>query len=106
MARVVRPTAVAGDAERLAWIAGRDEIHTAAPRDAVEGSQVVPDKRRRQGLVVHPRHEGGRRVGFPLDVTHSPVSWLGDMDPKVETAIAGAEGKPAEVAGFGLEFGM
>jgi hypothetical protein len=63
----------AGLRERLTRETGRDEIHSAAPRSAVEGRDVVPDRSRIQGLVRHPRHEDGRRMGVPLDVTHSPV---------------------------------
>lgn len=81
-------------------------MNAAAPRSAVEGSQIVPYRRWSQGLVVHPRHESGRRVGFPLDVTHSAIGGLGDVQAKVEAAVAGAERQAAEVIGFGLELGV
>lgn len=80
-----------GLAEGLAGITGRDDMNAAAPRSAVEGSQIVPDRRRSQGLVAHPRHERGRRVGFPLDVTHSAISGLCDMQAEVEAAVSGAQ---------------
>jgi hypothetical protein len=85
-----------GDAEplpgvggRLAGEAGSDEIHSAAPRVAVEGREVVPDRSRIQGLVFHPRHEGGRCEGFPLDVTHSAVG-VSEGEPESELEPAGA----------------
>lgn len=81
-----------GLAEGLAGIAGRDDMNAAAPRSAVEGSQIIPDRRRSQGLVVHPGHESGRRVGFPLDVTHSAISRLRDVQAEVESAVSGAQG--------------
>jgi hypothetical protein len=88
---------LAGIAERLAWIAGRDEMNSAAPRSAVERLKIVPDRRLCQGLVFHPGHEGRRSMGFPLDVTHSPISWLGDVDSEIETAVPGAEGNSAQL---------
>lgn len=94
---VVFAAASPGLAEGLAGITGRDDMNAAAPRSAVKGSQIVPYRRRSQGLVFHPGHESGRRMGFPLDVTHSAISGLGDMDPEVEAAVAGAERKPSQI---------
>lgn len=86
--------------EGLAGVASSDEIHSAAPRAAVEGREIVPDRCRIQGRFFHPRHEDGRRVGFPLDVAHSSASpSQGESDAKVEAADAGAEGEDAEVVG-------
>jgi hypothetical protein len=82
-----------GNGERLARIAAMDDIHQAAPRSAVEGGNVVPDRRAIQSLVFHPRHERGRSVGFPLDVTHSSISGDGEMEAEVEPSGSGAEGK-------------
>ncbi len=94
MARVVRTLALARDAERLAWISRSDDVHRAAPRAAIEGSNVVPDRRAIQGRVFHPRHESGRGVGFPFDMAHSSISGHGDGEPEVEPAGAGAEREP------------
>jgi len=58
-------------AERLARETGRDEIHSSAVEVAWEGCEIVPYRSLIQGLFLHPRHEDGRREGFPLDVTHS-----------------------------------
>lgn len=98
--------ALSGGAEGLTGITGRDDMNSAAPRSAVEGSQIVPYSSRSQGLICHPRHERGRRVAFPFDVTHSPISGLGDMEPEVESAVAGAEGqspKFGDVSWFGVK---
>lgn len=83
-------------AEGLAWITGRDEMNAAAPGAAVEGCEIVPNKRWSQGRVFHPGHESGRRVGFPLDVTHSPVSGFGDVQSEVEAGVAGAQRNSAK----------
>lgn len=101
MAGIVTSPPVAGLAEGLARVAGRDEIHAAAPWSAVERSEIVPYSRRSQGLVFHPGHERGRSVGFPLNVTHSAVSELGDVEPEVEPSIASAEGKTPDLIGVG-----
>ncbi|EPX84308.1 hypothetical protein ruthe_02522 [Rubellimicrobium thermophilum DSM 16684] len=96
VARVVRAPAFARDGERLARIACSDDVHRAAPRAAVEGSNIVPDNSLIQGRVFHPRHESGCGVGFPFDMAHSTISGDGDGEPEVETARAGAEGEAEE----------
>jgi hypothetical protein len=103
VARVVRAPALSRDGERLARIARSDDVHRAAPRAAVEGSNAVPDNSLIQGRVFHPRHEDGRGVGVPLDVTHSTISGDGDGKPEIETARAGAQGEAEEacVSGSG-----
>jgi hypothetical protein len=93
VARVVSAPAFACNRERLARIARSDDIHRAAPRAAVEGSNVVPDSSLIQGRVFHPRHESGCGEGFPFDMAHSTISGDGDGESEVETARAGAEGK-------------
>ena len=96
VARVVRAPAFARDREWLARIARSDDVHRAAPRAAVEGSNVVPDNSLIQGRVFHPRHESGCGVGFPFDMAHSTISGEGDGEPEVEPARPGAEGEAEE----------
>ena len=91
VAWVVRAPAFARDGERLARISRSDDVHRAAPRAAIEGSNVVPDNSLIQGRIFHPRHEDGRGVGVPFDMAHSTISGDGDGEPEVEPAIAGAE---------------
>ena len=101
--RVVCAPALARDGERLARIAGSDDVHRAAPRAAVEGSNVIPDNSPIQGRVFHPRHESGCGVGFPFDMAHSTISGDGDGEPEVEPTCAGAQGEAEEacVSGSG-----
>ncbi len=94
--RVVRAPAFACNRERLARIARSDDVHRAAPRAAVEGSNVVPDNSLIQGRIFHPRHESGCGVGFPFDVAHSTISGDGDGEPEIEPAGAGAEREAEE----------
>lgn len=107
VARVLRASAFACDGERLARIARSDDVHRAAPRAAVEGGNVVPDRRRIQGRVFHPRHEDGRGVGVPLDVTHNAISGECDVQPEIEPAGAGAEreAEQARIAGSDRQTG-
>ena len=84
-----------GRAEGLAGITGSDDMNAVAPRLAVEGSQIVPYRRRSQGRVRHPRHESRRCMGLPLDITHSAISGFGDVQAKVESGIARAERQAA-----------
>lgn len=70
-----------------------EDMNLAAPRSAVEGGNVIPDRRLIQGRVFHPRHEGGCSEGFPLDVTNSLISGFCDMQAELQSANAGAEGK-------------
>lgn len=92
MAWIGLTEAAAGNRERLARVARSEDIHEAAPWSAVESCKVVPDRRRIQGFVFHPRHESGCCEGFPLDVTHSAISGTGDVEAKVETACSRAQG--------------
>ena len=101
VARVIRAPAFARDGERLARIARSDDVHRAAPRAAVEGSNVVPDRRAIQGRVFHPRHESGCGEGFPFDMAHSTISGDGDGKPEVESAGAGTKGEAEEACVFG-----
>ncbi len=96
VARIVRALALARDGERLARIARSEDIHRAAPRATVEGSNVVPDNSLIQGRIFHPRHESGCGEGFPFDMAHSTISGDGDGEPEVESACAGAKGEAEE----------
>jgi hypothetical protein len=77
--------ALSCDRPRLARESRSDDIHDATPRSAWEGDKVIPDRREIQGLVFHPRHENGRREGFPLNVTNGSVSLSHcELEPEVE----------------------
>ena len=90
------PEALAGEGKRLAGISASEDMNLATPWSAVESGNVVPDRRFTQGLVFHPGHDSGRNEGFPLDVTNSSVSGLGDMQAEFKTSDAGAEGDPGK----------
>lgn len=100
VARVFVAKLSSRDRERLARIAAMDDIHHAAPRFATEGFNIVPDRRAIQGLVFHPRHESGRGVAFPLNVTNSSVFWQGEVQAEVEPACARAKREAEQRAPF------
>ena len=90
-------------------IACSEDVHRVTPWSAVEGGNVVPNRRLIQGLIFHPRHEDGRGEGVPLDVTDSTVSGLGQHEAEVETSGAGAERKTEQAsrpAGVNARGGM
>jgi hypothetical protein len=92
IAVVVGPALLAGVGVGLARESSSDEIHRSAPRAAVEGAEIVPDKSLIQNLFLHPRHESGRCKAVPLNVTHSAGSASGgEFDPEVEHPDSGAE---------------
>lgn len=90
---------LSGQAKWLAGITGREEMNASAPRSAVEGSQIVPDRCLIQGRVRHPCHESGRSMSFPLDETCSAISGLSDGETKLEAAVSGTERDAVERLG-------
>ena len=89
--------ALAGDAEGLAGDAASDEIHDAAPRSAVEGSKVIPDRRVVQATVRHARRQNAHGRGLPLHVSDGAGAPSGSQAKgEVEPAVAGADGQHVE----------
>jgi hypothetical protein len=84
------------DREGLAGEPRRDNIHDSTPRAAVKGGKVIPDRSRIQGFVFHARSKDGRGVGFPLNVTHGPVSRHGKAESEFEAANPGTKGKTVD----------
>jgi hypothetical protein len=92
VAWIVFASPVTGKAERLTGISASEDMNLSAPWASVEGGNVTPERRLIQGLVFHPCHESGCREGFPLDVTNSSITELGNMEAEFEPSDAGAEG--------------
>lgn len=97
VAGIVIAKPVSCQAEGLAGITGSDDMNAAAPRSAVEGSQIVPDRSRSQGRVCHPRHESGRGVTVSLDMTHGAISGLCEVKAEIEASDTGAKADAAKV---------
>jgi len=96
MAGIVDPLAFTRDRKRLARIAASNNIHRSTPRSAIEGGNVIPERCLIQGLVFHPRHESGRSVTFPLDVTDSSIAGTGNGEAEVDPSGTGAERQAEE----------
>ena len=101
VARILAAEPSACDGERLARIARSDDVHRAAPRAAIEGSNVIPDNSLIQGRVFHPRHESGCGKGFPFDMAHSTISGEGKVQPEIKPARTGAEREAEQACVFG-----
>jgi len=97
VAGVLVALAVAREGEGLAGITGSDDMNAAAPRSAVEGLEIVPDRSRSQGRVCHPCHENGRRETVSLDMTYSPVSGFSEAKAEIQSSDTGAKTDAAKV---------
>jgi hypothetical protein len=88
---ILESSSLPGCAEWSTRDASSDAIHFAAPRLAVEGREIVPDRRAIQGLLAHPRQESGRRVAFPLNESHGSVAGPEDSEAKLESSNPGTD---------------
>jgi hypothetical protein len=86
-------------AKRLARDACREDINEATPREAVEGSKVVPHSKRRQDALLHTRRHHCGLIGFPLHHAHGSEPRHGEGDPVLEREHASAQGKRGDVPG-------
>lgn len=83
--------------------AANDEIHESTELLAREGFEIVPDRCRSQGRVLHPRHEIGCCSSLPLDTTNN--SWSASKEPQsffhseVQSADAGADREDSVIPG-------
>jgi hypothetical protein len=63
----VDPGALASGADVLARETSRHHVSTASPWSAVKGTDVIPDRERRQGAIVLARNEYVAGVGLSFD---------------------------------------
>jgi hypothetical protein len=86
---------LSGDAVGLARQTCNEAIHDAAPRLAVEGGKVRPNRRRMYDPCFHERNKLALGIGFPLDVSdcsrHDSKMAESGFKSKVKHADAGAE---------------
>lgn len=97
VARVFLAEPASRQRERLAGITGSDDMNAAAPRSAVEGFEIVPDRSRSQGRVCHPCHENGRGETVSLDMAHSSISGFGDVQADIQSSDTGAKADAAKI---------
>jgi hypothetical protein len=89
MTRVGRALAVAGRRERLARIAGSEDIHSAAPGAPIEGFDVVPDRGVVERAVLHARFEDRGRERIALGIADGSVVGIGDVESEFEAGSTG-----------------
>jgi hypothetical protein len=88
---IVKAFALPGAGEGLAGEAGSDEVHASNERFRVECVEVRPDRSLIQGLVCHPRHEYGRCVAVPLNVSHGDGGDSGESEGELEPGVSAAQ---------------
>lgn len=78
---------------RLTGETGRDEIHLATPCMAIEGEQVVPDRRLSQDAFFHTRDQCAGAIGFDLHVTDGAVGVIreDEFESKLQSSDAGTK---------------
>jgi hypothetical protein len=54
----------------LAGKPARNHVNTAAPRSAVKGSHVIPNRERRENSIILAGGEYARGIGVPLNGAH------------------------------------
>ena len=88
---IVNTFSLTGSRERLARETGSDDIHAAAPRCAVEGFEIVPDRCLIQPRFFHPGHENGRCVAVPLNTSHGSYVNTSGSEAEFEASVSVAE---------------
>jgi len=91
MAIVGGPPLLTRAAKGLAREAANEAIHDAAPRAAVEGSQIRPNRRIIQPPFFHARRQDFAAVGFVFNAADDASSRDRHSDAEVESAAAGAD---------------
>jgi len=91
VARILAAEPSARHAEWLARIASSDDIHRAAPRAAVEGSNVVPDWCIVDAAVEHSGDKDGCCERIPFDKANGSAGWQGNLEAEVEPARAATQ---------------
>jgi len=97
MTRVVRAPALACDRKRLARIARCQKIHRAAPRAAVEGSNVVPNWCIVEAAVAHSGNKDRCRESVPFNETDGSGGWKGNLEAEIEPARAATQAEHVHV---------
>jgi hypothetical protein len=93
VARVFFGELLARATERLARVAATEDIHEAAPRLAVEGFNVRPNRRFVEGAVFKTRSQDLRDSCLPFQVTNGSSSWESESQSEIDSAVAGTEGE-------------
>nr|WP_244127745.1 hypothetical protein [Burkholderia gladioli] len=63
-----------GCADVLAWKTPSHDVNNSAPRSAVKGSNVIPNREWRKGAIVLPSDKDGLGVGIKFNGAYASVS--------------------------------
>ena len=85
---IVNTFALTCSGERLARETGSDEIHSATPRAAVEGCEIVPYRCFIQARRFHTFDENGRCVAVPLNTSHGSYSVFSESEFEPAVSVA------------------
>jgi hypothetical protein len=69
-ALAVDACALSGDADVLAGKPARNNVNTSAPRSAVKGANVIPNRERREHSVILSGEQNARGVGVVFNGAH------------------------------------
>ena len=91
VARIFDPFALSRLGKRLTWVSGEDGVNDSAPRSAVEGFDVIPDRGGMQVSGALSCDKGVSGVFLPLDVGGGGKARLGKAKTHVKSAAACTE---------------
>jgi len=90
---VVFALALSGGGKWLAWIAREDRVDVSAPRSAVEGANIIPDRGGGEISGSLRGDEGLSGIVFPFDMASRVESGLSEHEAHVEATAAGTQGQ-------------
>ncbi len=93
MPGIIGTTAFSRSAEGLARIPGEDGIERPAEGPGIEGSQIIPDRRRGEIPCALGCDEDGAGPVLPFDEGAGVVSGFGQHEAQIKTSAACAEGQ-------------
>jgi hypothetical protein len=96
VAGVVLSPPASGDGERLARIPRKEVIHDSAPRAAVEGCKVTPDRRLSQAAFSHARDQDPGSECFVFHEAYCSSLSHGEVESKIKASDASAKRKSPE----------
>lgn len=92
VAGITLALALSRSGKRLAWVSGKHGVTDAAPRSAVEGSHVVPDRGRGEVSGKLRGDEASPGVFLPLDKAAGVKSGLCEHEAQIQASASCAEG--------------
>jgi hypothetical protein len=89
--RIFRAAPLSGDAERLAGIAGSDDMNAAAPRPAVKGLEIRPNRGRIERAIFHARNQFFGGSDFVFHEADRASAFQSQSEAEIDSRDACAE---------------